>query len=104
MNGVDAAEPDRQGDQPIIVYQSADREGSTFALSTPSRRVLEHHFGQQLRVAPRVFIAHSTREDYERLHGAMWKQIVLLLTGLSEDRLKELGRVEFWDPVTERRL
>lgn len=104
MNGVNATSPQRGLDEPIVIYQSATREGSTFALSTPSRRVLEQHFGAQLRVSPRVFIAHSTRDDYERLHGTIGKQIVLLLTGLSEDRLAEMGPLEFRDPVTEHCL
>ncbi len=102
MHAADVVGADR--DQPIIIYQSADREGSTFELSTPSRRALERRFGGQLRPAPRIFIAHATRDDYERLHGAIGKQIVLLLTGLSEERLSDLGRVEFRDPVTEHRL
>ncbi len=95
----------RPGDrkETIVIYQFADREGSTFSLSTESRRLLEERFKQSLHTSPRIFIAHSTQSDFERLHGDSSKQILLLLTGLTEDQVSRL-RVEFRDPVTERRL
>ena len=40
-------------------------------------------------------------------HECSWtgrNQLILLLTGLSEERLKELGSVEFRDLVTEQAL
>lgn len=88
----------------LVVYQSADREGSTFSLSPTTRRVLKQKFGEAVHPAPRVFIAHETNEDYHRLHGDLWKQIVLLLTGLREDLLSKIGTVEFRDPVTDQPL
>ena len=89
---------------PLVVYQSADREGSTFSLSPESRRTLKQRFGESVHPRRRIFIAHSTNEDFNRLHDSLWRQIVLLLTGLQEDRLAEVGRVEFRDPVTEQPL
>ena len=99
-----AAGPNATAEEPIVVYQSADREGSTFALSTATRRSLEHLFGAQLRLSPRIFIAHGTRDDYQRLHADLANQILILLTGLTPERLAQLGPVEFRDPVTQERL
>jgi hypothetical protein len=51
-----------------------------------------------------VFIAHETHADYEAVHGAIVQQVIQLLTGLTEDRLRPLGGVSFRDPVTEQEL
>lgn len=90
-------------DEPIVVYQSTDREGSTFSLSSDARRILQERFGDKIHFAPRIFIAHDTRDDFERLHGSLAKQLVALLTGLSDEYVAQVA-VEFRDPVTERSL
>lgn len=98
----DAGQATRE-DEPIVVYQSTDREGSTFSLSSDARRILRERFGDKIHFAPRIFIAHDTRDDFERLHGSLAKQLVALLTGLSDEYLAQVA-VEFRDPVTERSL
>jgi hypothetical protein len=88
----------------IVVYQSTNREGSTFELSPDEEQMLEDRFGDKLHPAPRVFVAHAIRGDGERLHGRLAKQLVMLLTGLDDESLSQAGEIEFRDPVTERRL
>jgi len=95
-------------DTRIVVYQSTDRSGSTFALSPEARRMLQERFGTKFHGAPRIFIAHEIRDeirdDLERLHGRLAKHLVMLLTGLDDDLLGQVGDIEFRDPVTDRRL
>lgn len=88
-------------DETIVVFQSTDREGSTFSLSPDARRVLQQRFGDKIHFAPRIFIAHETRGDFERVHGRLAKQLVALLTGLSDEQVAQVT-VEFRDPVTNR--
>lgn len=88
-------------DETIVVFQSTDREGSTFSLSPDARRVLQQRFGDEIHFAPRIFIAHETHDDFERLHGSLAKQLVALLTGLSDEHVAQVT-VEFRDPVTNR--
>ncbi|HEX3477619.1 MAG TPA: hypothetical protein VHT91_21505 [Kofleriaceae bacterium] len=93
----------------IVVYQSTDREGSTFALSPEARRMLQKQFGPKFHGSPRIFIAHDIRAhdvqgDLERLHGRLAKQLVMLLTGLDDQSLAQIGDIEFRDPVTDQRL
>ena len=88
----------------VIVYQSTNREGSTFALSPGARRMLQQRFGAKFHGSPRIFIAHDIRDDLERLHGRLAKQLVMLLTGLDEPSLAQIGDIEFRDPVTDQRL
>jgi hypothetical protein len=94
----------RRADRRIVVYQSTDREGSTFALSPDARRMLEDRFGEKLHVSPRIFVAHEDQDDLERLHGSLAKHLVMLLTGLDDESLAQAGDIEFWDPVTDQRL
>jgi hypothetical protein len=91
-------------DARIIVYQSTNREGSTFALSPEARRMLQKRFGAKFHGSPRIFIAHEIRDDLERLHGRLAKQLVMLLTGLDDQALAQAGDIEFRDPVTDQRL
>lgn len=89
-------------DKTIVVYQCTDREGSTFSLSPNARCILQERFGDRIHFAPRIFIAHGTR-DFDRLHGSLAKQLVALLTGLGEEHVAQVA-VEFQDPVTGRSL
>jgi len=88
--------------EPIVIHVSSDRTGVTFSLALTERRALERRLG--IRPSPRIFVAHETRSAFDEIHGSMLRQIVLILTGISEERLKELGTVEFREPVTERLL
>ncbi|HWO18962.1 MAG TPA: hypothetical protein VNO30_09300 [Kofleriaceae bacterium] len=93
----------------LVVYQSTDREGSTFSLSPAARRMLEARFGERLHASPRIFVAHPVgahpaRDVPERLHGMLARQLVMLLTGLGDQDLAQAGEIEFRDPVTDRRL
>lgn len=90
-------------DERIVVYQSTDREGSTFSLSPDARRILQLRFGDKLHFAQRIFIAHETRADLERLHGSLVKQLIALLTGLGDEHVAQVA-VDFKDPVTDRLL
>jgi hypothetical protein len=99
-----AQEPPPDGDDRIVIYQSTDREGSTFSLSPETRRMLERRFGAKFHVSPRIFVAHDTGDAFRRLHGNFSRQLLALLTGLEDSALDDAGDLEFRDPVTDRRL
>jgi hypothetical protein len=88
----------------ITIFRSTDRDGATYALAQVSREAVKAAFAT-VHLPPRVFIAHETHDDYQRIHGSMRSQIIQLLTGVDEDRLvTTLGAVRFCDPVTEREI
>jgi biopolymer transport protein ExbD len=89
---------------PIVVFRSVNRDGETFALEPRSLERLRKELGTAVHARPRIFIAHETRADYEHVHVAVAQQIIQLLTGVTEERLRPLGGVTFRDPVTERDL
>ena len=66
--------------------------------------MLQKRFGEKFRASPRIFVAHEIRDDLERLHGSLAKQLVMLLTGLDDEALAQAGDIEFRDPVTDQRL
>jgi hypothetical protein len=88
--------------RPLVVYVSDDRAGVTFALEPRVRRTLQARFVGS-HPSPRVFIGQETRAAFEEMHPIL-RQVLLILTGVSEERLRELGPVEFREPVTERVL
>ncbi|MGH7268902.1 MAG: hypothetical protein ACREJ3_00600 [Polyangiaceae bacterium] len=89
---------------PIVIYRSVNRDGETYALEPGSLDRLRKKLGAAVHVRPRVFIAHETKADYEHVHVDVAQQVVQLLTGISEERLRPLGGVTFRDPATEREL
>jgi hypothetical protein len=95
-------------DEKIVIYQSSNREGTTFALSPDTKRSLQARFGNQLHISPRIFVAHqavhSGDEDLRRIHGALAKQLLALLTGLDNDVVSLIGDFEFRNPVTDERV
>jgi hypothetical protein len=95
---------DVANDDPVVINQSTDRSGSTFALDYFTERALKERFGDKLHPVDRIFVAHTTHDAIDRLYGKLARQLLALLTGLDEDLLAQLTQVEFMDPVTERRL
>lgn len=89
---------------PIVIFRSVNRDGETYALESRSLKRLREELGTAVHAHPRVFIAHESSADYEAVHGAIVQQVIQLLTGLTEDRLRPLGGVSFRDPVTEQEL
>lgn len=90
--------------EPLVVSCSADRDGVTYGIDLASRRMLKQRFGSEVQIAPRIFIAHEAGSSFTEIRRPLRKQLLALLTGLSEARLKELGTVEFRDPVTDGAL
>lgn len=89
---------------PIVILRSVNRDGETYSLEPRSLDLLRATFGEAVHPRPRLFLAHETRADYEHIHGATAPQVVMLLTGLAEEKLKRVGGVVFRDSVTERDL
>ncbi len=78
---------------PLIILVGLQADGATYALEPRSRQRIQEAF-PGVPVAPSVFVGYKTREEFEALHGPMWRQIVILLTGVTLERLREtLGEV-----------
>jgi hypothetical protein len=94
-------EPDASQD--IIVAVGFQTEGATYRLHPTSAARIRQTF-PGVRVAPSVYVGYTTREEFESLHGPMWPQIVILLTGVDANTIQErFPRLLLWDPATGRR-
>ena len=90
--------------EPIVIHRSVTGAGATYALDWRSAERLQKQLAGEVHVRPRIFIAHGTEADYERVQGNLVGQIIQLLTGVTEERLQPLGEVIFRDPVTEQEV
>ncbi len=84
--------PSRDPASAIEIIASPHRDGCSYEVHPRSRRALRDRY-PQVALAPSLFVGYDTEKDFEALHGKMWTQIVTLLTGLSPDRLADLGGV-----------
>lgn len=91
-------EPDASQD--LVVALGLQNDGATYRLHPTSTARIREVF-PEVRVAPSVYVGYATRADFEALHGPIWPQIVILLTGLDEEKLKaKFHRLVLWDPVS----
>ena len=76
------------------------RDGYTFRLDPLSRVQIQQTYPDLPRVAS-VFISFDQHKDLEQLPLPIWQQLVQLLTGLSFERINELGGFSVFNPHTE---
>jgi hypothetical protein len=80
----------------VVIQQTRDSGGSTFALAPETQRDLIERFGDKLQLSDRIFVGRWN-EDPTRLHGRLSKQLLILLTGIDDDDLlAEMGEIEFF--------
>ena len=66
---------------PIVILAGLQGAGTTYQLHPLSREVLETKFPASQKV-PSIFVGYASKEDFEKLHGPLWKQIAEMLTGV----------------------
>ncbi|MCB9740943.1 MAG: hypothetical protein H6747_16875 [Deltaproteobacteria bacterium] len=82
----------------IVIHVGNKRDGVIYELSNRDLDLLREFEGAQpLR---KVSISFDTKADYEETHGSIEEQIILLLTGLSVDRLARVADVSFYDAAS----
>ena len=89
--------------EPIIILAGLQRDGTTYQLHPLSQERVRHAFPGRSQ-APSVFVGYETQADFETLHGSMWSQIAILLTGVELAKLQQLGPVLLRVPATGREI
>lgn len=88
----------------VVIYTSQSVDGTSFGLDPESQMRIRNTF-KDVRVSTRhVYISHDTQEELKESIRRFDKQVVVLLTGLSPERLTEKFIVSFRDPRSEREL
>jgi hypothetical protein len=88
---------------PVEIYIGRQSDGCAYGLHPNSRVLIKRRF-PHARPLESVFIRTEDRPDAEDGQSAVWPQVALLLTGLSEQELQELGGYRLYDPVEQKSL
>ena len=80
----------------LTLEMTTQGNGWTFRLSPKTHALLKQRF-DHAAIGSSLFVGTDTRRSYEEIHGPMWDQIALLLTGLSLDQIEELGGYQVVD-------
>jgi len=87
----------------LTIEMTTQGNGWTFRLDPKSHALLTQRF-DQIAIGSSIFVGTDTRRSYEEIHGPMWDQIALLLTGLSLDQIEALGGYQVVDVRSGRAL
>jgi hypothetical protein len=88
----------------IEVAVGKQSNGATFQLPPKTRRLLESRFPGWSPVPGSVFIYSNNLWDFERMQDPMWAQIVMLLTRLNEEQIRDLGGFRFVSPADDNEV
>jgi hypothetical protein len=83
---------------PIIINIGRQSDGCTYQLHPRSRAEIKARF-PSVHPVPTIFVGYDTQGDFETLHGPMWKQIAMMLTGLTWEQIEEVGGATIYDPM-----
>jgi hypothetical protein len=75
---------------PLDIVAFLHPEEDTFRLTPASQERIMRRF-PDARLADKLSWPKHTREDYERQHGTIWNQTAIVLMGLSEQQIQQLG-------------
>jgi hypothetical protein len=88
---------------PLTIVATVLMNGTVFRLEPSSQaRIMQHYpnarlIGEVVESAGVVF-PHDARNDFERQHGSIWDQVIILLTGISDEEVASLGGVRIVTP------
>src|SRR5260370_37011888 len=75
---------------PLTILSIPTGDGTEFRLESSSQERILAHF-PNARVVGQVTFPAQVREDYERQHGPVWDEAIILLTGIPADSVVRLG-------------
>lgn len=87
----------------IKIYVNEQLDGYTCRLDPKSKALVKSH-ASDTEPAASVFVSFDTKAQFELTYGSLWKHVAEILTGLTTEQLKGLGKLVFVDPKTERML
>jgi hypothetical protein len=82
----------------IVINIGRQSDGCTYQIHPRSRADIKRRF-PAAHLVPTLFVGSDPQADFETFHGTMWKQIAMMLTGLTWEQLEESGGVSMYDPV-----
>jgi hypothetical protein len=85
---------------PLVIYVGRQHDGAVYELGPLSEIRMEDNYPHVQRL-PDVMLGYEQKQDFERLHGPLWGQVALMLTGLTPEQVNNLGGVRLYEPRTQ---
>jgi hypothetical protein len=85
----------------LVIAVGNQGNGATFQLTPKTRKMLESRFPGWSSAPTSVFVSYNRQWDFKRMHDPMWSQIVMLLTRLSGEQIRDLGGFQFVSPADD---
>ena len=85
----------------IEILAGYQTDGIIYQLRPRSLKRIKESFPESNPVRS-IFIRYETKEDLERIHDSIDKQVLILLTGLGDSQINDLGGYKVVDPSTDR--
>jgi hypothetical protein len=84
----------------ILVQVNLQVNGAFYILEPPSENRIRDSFSEA-RTLPSVFFGYDRVEEFPERHAPLWPQAAHLLTGLTDEQIKRLGGITFYNPRTK---
>lgn len=85
----------------LTIFVGYQDNGAIYQFDPLSRDKILQAF-PTVHQAKTIFIGFDTKDDFEKQHGPIWKQIILLLSGVSTSKLiEQFGAIYIKIPWTE---
>ena len=85
--------------EPLVVWREADDEKTTFTLDEHSLLRVQEVSTHELSSCP-VTVGHTTRQEFEKMYGSVFGNIIPVVVGLPHSTVVALGGVELRDKST----
>ena len=89
---------------PLEVLVTRQSEGYAYGLSPVTEKLISRRFPDARQVAYQLFVSTDTTGEFEDSQGAILDHVAFILTGLDENRIKELGGYRVCETATQRIL
>lgn len=87
----------------IMINIGRQSDGCVYELDPLSRRDIRAKY-PTARAVPFVHLGYKTKAEFEELQGRLWKQVAIMLTGLTWRQIQLMGGAQIYDPVAEREI
>jgi hypothetical protein len=90
-------------DDPLVIIVGIQHDGAAYDLHPRSEKRIAERFPDANSLSA-VFLGHRRKAEFPDKHRPNWLRVAVLLTGLTEEQLAQLGGVVIYSPEREEVL
>lgn len=87
----------------IEIHVGRQLDGCTFRLHPHSKALIKAKY-PEVKPPSSLFVSYEDQQNPEQIYWSMWWQIAMILTGLSENEIKEQYEIAIVDPVNGKEI